>query len=416
MRANLFVSFSPGNSLFPQLIELRVIYALTAVISGYLAQLSGLYWLILGIYIALNPLSYLLRQRLVSLPALALLLIVDVLALSYFIYANNGVLSGWVSALLLPAVIGSLSLSRILAWMTTIVAMLCYALLIFIYLLPAAQPHMHLHSSNMNEHMLGMLITFWVSAFLITAFITAQARILREQHQHIMQQQQRQLRDEQIMAVATLTANTAHHIATPLASAQMLVDELDELTEIERHEHQQLLTQQLQRCQHALDTVIQQGKSFDPQKYQRSQVTQWLTQLCDSWWLTHNEVVLERQFDEQLTHCSIEYKDSLNLAIANILDNAARACANNQRAQIILQAQLNQQQLLINIIDNGEGIDDALIDQLGRHFVSGKGYGIGLALANASIEQAGGSVFIRNLTEGVCTEIRLPLIAQENQP
>ncbi|WP_416306302.1 sensor histidine kinase [Neptunicella sp. SCSIO 80796] len=414
MRANLFLSFSPANSLFPQLVGLRVIYALIALVSGYLAGLTGLYWLIWGLYLLLNPTTYSARQRLVALPALALLLIIDVLALSYFIYANNGVLSGWVSALLLPAVIGSLSLSRLLAWMTTAVAMLCYALLTFIYLLPAPQPHLHLHSNNMNEHMLGMLVTFWVSAFLITAFITAQARILRKQHQHIVQQQQRQLRDEQIMAVATLTANAAHHIATPLASAQMLVEELDELPVEQRPYHQQLLAKQLLRCQQALDKVIQQGKNFDPQKSQTRQVGQWLNELCDNWWLTHNEVKLERQIDNALEHCNIEYKDSLNLAIANILDNAARACIDNQQARISLIAGLDQQQLLIEIIDNGDGIEDELIEQLGRSFVIGQGYGIGLALANASIEQAGGSVFIRNLSDGVSTQVRVPLIKSDN--
>ncbi|MBC3765171.1 sensor histidine kinase [Neptunicella marina] len=414
MRNKLFLSQSPTLTLFPYLLWFRLLVICTALISGWLSAPATIYWWILAIYLLLLPACLQLKARLSGINATAILLCVDVFVLSFFIHLNQGVLSGWVSALLVPTVLAALALPRLLSWVITLICVLCYTLLIALYLMPSPSPHMHLHAAGMSDHMLGMMITFWVSAFLITAFITAQARIVRHQHQQLMQQQQRQLRDEQIMAVATLTANAAHHLATPLASAQMLTDELCDLASDRTRLQAQEILNQLHRCKQALDKVIQQGKSFDPLSWQSQQVESWLTHLCENWWLTHNEVQFTKELDEQLSRFSLRQNDSLDMAISTLLDNAARACQHITNGAIQLHAHVEHNQLILRIMDNGEGIDTELEQQLGKGFVQSQGNGIGFALANASIEQAGGKVNIEQLSPGAAVTVTLPVITTQD--
>lgn len=102
---------------------------------------------------------------------------------------------------------------------------------------------------------------------------------------------------------------------------------------------------------------------------------------------------------------------SLESAITNILDNAAQASLTNGANQLYLEIYVREDQVFIEILDKGQGIDEQLINVLGKEPVNSSEHGLGLGqfLANSTIGRCGGSVWRETSKEGTQTLITLPL-------
>lgn len=101
---------------------------------------------------------------------------------------------------------------------------------------------------------------------------------------------------------------------------------------------------------------------------------------------------------------------TLAQGITNLIDNAADA---SPRA-VEVSGRCDEAELAIDIRDAGPGITPEMADRAGRTFVRTKppGLGLGLLLANATIERLGGRVHLFNrVGGGACTLVTLPLIA-----
>ena len=63
------------------------------------------------------------------------------------------------------------------------------------------------------------------------------------------------------------------------------------------------------------------------------------------------------------------------------------------------------------ITDDGPGIPDEVMENLGEPFISlrNQGMGLGIYLANASIQRLGGTIEMSNVTGGARTRITLPI-------
>jgi hypothetical protein len=115
---------------------------------------------------------------------------------------------------------------------------------------------------------------------------------------------------------------------------------------------------------------------------------------------------------------------TLEQALLNLLDNAADANGSSPEA-LRFFAGWDAGQLLIEILDRGNGLDAATAQRLGEAFFSTKvdaqdrprGIGIGLFLSNATIERCGGKVELFNRDDppgGACTRVTLPLTPPES--
>ena len=80
-----------------------------------------------------------------------------------------------------------------------------------------------------NSHTMGMWLNFVFSALLVVVFVTRMAQSMRAREQKEVQYREQNLRDEQIRAVATIAANTAHELGSPLNTLTLLSDELRQL-------------------------------------------------------------------------------------------------------------------------------------------------------------------------------------------
>jgi signal transduction histidine kinase len=126
--------------------------------------------------------------------------------------------------------------------------------------------------------------------------------------------------------------------------------------------------------------------------------------------LKYRKIQVETRFDPSLGELPLD-AGRFKQALMNIIANAAEAMVDGGRLSIRTTA-ANQSTALVEVCDDGAGIDPALIDQVFDPFVTSKREGVGLGLVNtkAVVESHGGRVTLEPLAgRGTKASIWLPV-------
>ncbi|WP_423894360.1 ATP-binding protein [Candidatus Pelagadaptatus aseana] len=351
-------------------------------------------------------------------------LLTDIIGITALLYFSGGADNPFVSYYLVPLCMGAATLNWRASWILMLFSLGCYTLLFFYHIpLPDLAPHAG-HAGHMNHsahdsrgfsaHTIGMWFNFLVSATLVTFFVVRMADSLRRQHEDLTQLKEDRLRDEQLLAVATLAAGTSHELSTPLTTIKALLHEMiDEQTESSQlKDDLQLLQNQVSQCTQALDNLRQQASHWSEDTQPQQNIAIYCQQLIDNWLLMRPEVNARIAFDAHSSNDQLaNFHPSESQAILNILNNAADA--NPENIEIIVT--WNENRLKLMIRDHGPGIDPQLTQQLGEAFISekGQGRGLGLFLTRATLERHKGTLTLDNHIEGG-TEAIITLSLQGN--
>ena len=115
----------------------------------------------------------------------------------------------------------------------------------------------------------------------------------------------------------------------------------------------------------------------------------------------------------------------INQVLLNLFNNAAQAIAPDQKGElhIISAVDEEQQHVVVQVIDNGIGINEQALERIFEPFFTtkkaGDGTGLGLAISTQIIEQHGGSIAATSIVgEGTTFTIMLPIQSKtyENKP
>mgnify|MGYP003683004751 CR=1 FL=1 len=346
-------------------------------------------------------------------------LLIDILGLTLLLFFSGGADNPFVSYYLVPLCIAAATLSWRLTWPLVATSLILYTALFFINIpLPEIAPH-HNHGSadapSISTHTIGMWINFLVSALLITFFVTRMASSLRQQDQDIVQLREDQLRDQQLMAVATLAAGTAHDLATPLTTIKALLSEM----QVDYAEPQQLvddltlLTHQVSHCTTTLQQLNQQASELKDGVLPLLTIRKNCKKVVDNWLLLRPEVMAEINIDQDSPELEVRWQPTIAQSMSNLLNNAADA--NPIDIQVDIRWDIND--LRFTIHDRGPGIDPEVAQNLGKAFVTDKGVGrgLGLFLTQAAISRYKGTVSLeRHASGGTLTTLIIPL--EDAQP
>lgn len=338
-------------------------------------------------------------------------LLIDVICLNVLFYFSGGATNPFVSYLLVPVCISAATLPWRFTWFITGLCVGAYTLLLFFHVtLPIfAMDHMHVHS-QLSWHIVGMWFNFFVSAVLVTYFVVKMARTLRGQEEMLNGLREDELRNEQVIAVATLAAGAAHEINTPLATMTVLLAEL-------RNEYKDnsqlsadllLLSQQVTYCAASLKQMVQDASAATDGQHKKQKIKRYCDSIIDRWQLMRPEINFKIEFCGDVATQTIAYDSRLDHAIINLLNNAADASPNH----IALKISSDQSNFYWEISDTGSGISDEIATILGREAFSSKenGLGLGMLLTHTTIKRYGGSVTQKaNQPQGTVTTISLPL-------
>jgi len=428
-----------GHSHLHRLVMLRTIAMLAqcatlALVYRFLAM--ELQWLpmlaAVAALAALNLLTWLrLRNsRPVSNAELFSQLCADVLALSVLLYYGGGSTNPFISLFLLPLVITAATLPHSYTWAMTGITTGCYTLLMKFYV-PLPMKHGAMNEAQMdnmpgmdmqglgiphamppddafNMHVFGMWLGFVISAVVVAYFVVKMAHAVRERDETLAKAREETLRNERIVALGIQAASAAHEMGTPLSTLAVVVGELkrDQAVLPEWRDNLAILEGQVQACKRILGKLLANAQDTGTKATQP--LEQFLAGTLDEWQLLRPAVHCRYQATGTQPAPQINTDPSLRAALLNLLNNAADASPE----EINIEAHWDAGNFTLKIHDHGKGLTPEAAARAGSAFFTTKegGRGLGLLLANATVERMGGKVRLFNRESGgATTEVILPL-------
>ncbi len=216
--------------------------------------------------------------------------------------------------------------------------------------------------------------------------------------------------DQRLVSIGTMTAQLAHQIRTPLASAMLYTEHLHNLPDLDSRTKTWL--NRLQDCHGSIEQQIQdlllfaRGTSID---LSLMSMSDWCSQLVlrAQPYIENYAAVLKTNnyllIDELSIHC-----ESLIGAVLNLIINALQSGASEINLTL---ASVDNLGIQISIEDNGKGMAEEVKNQAFLPFFTTKaqGTGLGLAVVFAVVKAHKGTVHLESaLNEGTQVHITIP--------
>lgn len=425
-------TFQTGHAQLNRLITLRTIALLaqgsTLALVRYLFEME-LAWVpmlvCIGLLAAINLASW-LRLRTdhpVSNMELFAQLCVDVLAFSVLLYYAGGSTNPFVSLYLLPLVIAAATLPQRYTWAMAFFTTACYTALMKYYQ-PLPGIHVASEGADMaghehmqhampqddafNMHVLGMWLGFVISAVVVAYFVEKMANAVRKRDEKLARIREETLRNERIVALGMQAASAAHELGTPLSTLAVVIGELQHETDAipEWRESLALLDGQVRNCKRILNKLLANAQDAALQNPQSLDI--FVADTLDEWRLLRPTIHYRYHSSGTQPLPQLRIDPALRAALLNLLNNAADVSPQ----EISIEAHWDDAFFSFVIKDHGPGLTPEAAANAGSAFFTTKeeGRGLGLFLANATIEQLGGKVRLFNREgDGATTEVVLPL-------
>ncbi|HKU71384.1 MAG TPA: nitrogen regulation protein NR(II) [Burkholderiales bacterium] len=238
-------------------------------------------------------------------------------------------------------------------------------------------------------------------------------------------QQLRIAREERLLdqsqANRELIRNLAHEIKNPLGGIRGAAQLLDH--ELERpglHEYTQVIMKEADRLQSLMDRLLTPHRLPQPGPINMHEVLERVRSLLVAEF--PKGITIRRDYDVSLPLLKGD-KEQLIQVVLNIARNAAQALAAGAQAggeirfrtrvlrQVTLARRRYRHALVVEIIDNGPGVPEALQERIFHPLVSGRegGSGLGLTLAQTFVNQHHGVIHCESAPGNTVFTILLPV-------
>ncbi len=379
---------------------------------GIVLPLSPLLGTIAGL-LGVNALTWLRLRRPwpVSEGELFAQLSLDVAALTVLLYFSGGSTNPFVLLYLLPITLSAAALPGFYTWAMAGVTIACYSLLMFFYV-PLPNGHAaHGGVSAFGLHVFGMWLGFVASAALIAYFVVKMGETLRARDHALATLRENELRNERIIALATLAAGAAHELGTPLSTVAVLAKELEcDAPDTDSRDRLRVLREQVDRCKHILSTLSASAGQTRAEAGRSLPLDAYLEEVIARFRDLRPAATVQHTSDGPRPAPVIVTEQTLSQAIMNILNNAADASPQS----VEMTARWTAQALTLEVCDRGPGLPATVQARAGKVVFTtkeaGQGMGLGLFLAHATLNRFGGEVHLYNREGGgACTRLSLPL-------
>lgn len=412
------LSALPGHSQLRRLVVLRSIAVAAQLITLAVVWKTlelELDWqpmlLTIATLASVNLFSWLRLRNLspVTSPELFAQLSVDVIALTILLYFGGGSTNPFVSLYLLPLVIAAATLPAGYTWGMAALTAACYSLLMAYYI---PLPHIHQHGEDAFDiHVMGMWLGFVISAMVVAYFVVQMAQAVRSRDETLARVREEILRNERIVALGTQAASAAHEMGTPLSTMAVVIGELQHdaaSTQSALRDNLAILDEQVRGCKRILDKIMANAQDSGVALPRPADAL--MAEVVDEWQLLRPTAQYHYRCDNIQPAPILNADVTLRAALMNLLNNAADASPQ----PIEIHARWDSSSFTLEIRDQGAGLSDEAALKAGSAFYTTKkeGRGLGLLLANATIERMGGTVRLSNREGGgATTKLTLPIAA-----
>ena len=356
------------------------------------------------------------KRRLLRGLALGQLLL-DMVALTALVMWTGGIRSPLIAFFVFHMVFASLLLPRLAAYASAAAGSL---------LIACGLALNHEFPSHRTDVMflIGILMTLALTVTLtnrITRDLRAHRRRLARQNRRITkmsrqlrEQQQALVQHEKMVAMGRMAAGVTHEIANPLACMDSLLQLAQRRPERMNGETVEKLRDQVRR----INEIIQQMKAF-------AHPTEVVAQA-----MPLNDVVEQAlamvRFDARFKKIDVRREldprsgvvpmspQALQQVLVNLIVNALDAMADAPNPVLTLRTHRRDGWCIVEVTDNGHGIDPQHMPRLFEPFFTtkpvGKGTGLGLSISYSLMQRQGGSISVRSRSgAGTTFTLRLPI-------
>ncbi len=210
-----------------------------------------------------------------------------------------------------------------------------------------------------------------------------------------------------------LASGVAHEVRNPLNAimslATALFDELEDNQDLLPYKEHML--SQVNRLSKLMEDLLAMGKPIAREDFCRLDFKEVIHGSIKLWEQNTSSHKLNISFAEDIEEFTVEgVSTKLEQVVTNLLDNAAQHSPENSTISIHLDS--NEKSHIFKIMDQGSGLSREAVEHLFEPFYTSRrdGTGLGLGIVKNIIESHGGSIDLRNNSQGSgCTvEIVLP--------
>ncbi|WLD57862.1 ATP-binding protein [Salinispirillum sp. LH 10-3-1] len=407
-------------SLPADLLLLRVLYALRgfAVVGQTIAILVATYvfnmtlpltalWLGVGALLLFNLVLFwwVFNTRKVTQWQWVGHIGIDLLVLTWQLFWTGGSTNPFVSLYLLPVALVALALPVRAVIMVGIATSVSYSLLMLFHkpLLMSAS----MLSPGMQLHVLGMWVNFLLTVALLTAFGSWMSHNLRLQRDKLQQARAKAMRNQSILGIAAHSAQAAHELNTPLSTLKMIAAEMKSRADefpADLRDDIDTLDQQLDFCRDSVQRMVKGARAAA--EHNTRKVSSLFRETLARFRLLRPEIELDTTLPD-LTGTTVQEALAWQHLLLTLLDNAADASLAQGHKHIALNVTRHGQQLTIAVTDHGQG--EPSLTGVALHSTKTHGFGIGLALADLTLEASGNQLTIETLPQGHVAYVEMPL-------
>lgn len=351
---------------------------------------------------------------------LFLQLSLDVIGIGSLVFFSGGSTNPFISLLLLPLILTATLLPARFSWFMAGLTVVCYSLLLFWYvpLLGSSAAdaemagHNHEQASSFRLHVVGMWFNFVVSAGLVAIVAVRMMESIRARDRLLASVREETLRNERIIALGTMAAGAAHELGTPLSTIAVISKELqhDYGSDVQLAENLHIMRTQVDQCKRILSELLASTGTTRAESGTVLPFDEHMLRILDKWSLVRPHLVLETRYLGEQPAPDVLLDQTVDQALMNLLNNAADVSPDD----VEVDFEWTRDLATITIRDRGPGLSPEALAKVGKAFFTtkgpGQGIGIGLFLANATIERFGGEVHWFNRDgAGAVTKVTLPL-------
>lgn len=338
------------------------------------------------------------KHRAPAVIVLALVLF-EIIVLNTSIALNGAASNPFSSVLLVPLILGLIWLPLIHGLIVLVVSAIAQGM----QLLAPVSDH---HGAMMQSHAQSMIVSFIVTSCLIAAVIHFFKYQLRLKQAAIQQMRERQLRDEQLLAIGTAAAQLTHDAATPVQTMKLLIEELEDAPD--SPDLAELITQF-----NILQTLLNNWREVADEVREAKVSNIPISVILNS---TRHIVRLSRPeanvhwpaADPAIEQVTIEADRTLVPALASIVINACDG-AKQHKGCVNIIARISDGDWSLTV-DNPHDDTMPLHNSLGSKMLTSEtGLGIGAVLSNATVEKFNGSVHWQHKESRILTTVKLPV-------
>ncbi|WP_456473590.1 ATP-binding protein [Desulfolithobacter sp.] len=396
-------------------------------------------WVVMGLPVPVLPVSAIIlfkvisnlylhyrhyRNYQVSNLMILVLLLLDTLLLTGFLYMTGGAINPFVFLYLIHIVTGAMILRERCSWLITATTLFCYSLLFYFpspFITALADSRNMDHSAGIQSidgligsfqlHLKGMGGAFIVTSLFIVFFVSKIQKALTRHRIELQALEKERERNERLASLATFAAGAAHELSTPLSTVAVvsceMIHALEELGENdELLEDARLIRRQVADCKEILYQMAAGAGEHLGEEIREFTIEQAVRQILGELTAEQRER-LEVTIEPENMTIKMPFR-SLCRTVKGLVKNGLEASSSSRTVTISWFT--TARHLGVEVRDQGVGIGNQMASLVTEPFFTTKdsGLGLGLFLARSMAEQFGGGLTIEPL-EGKGTRVVLTL-------